>query len=406
MSSPTLQHTPRGATAPRELPTPRGRAHRSGAPSQVGLARSRFGLNRVTAADAEALGRVTDPLSLSLLMATTPAERMGRRDRTVMQELARDAARRLSEEPDAHAAAAVRAGLAAAMARAVASPTDRGLAILVSPEGAHVLHLRVAPRDRVVLDPSFATRDLVRSAAEDPPFLLLALDSRAARLFEYDQRYLGPVLAHDFPMLRDVTVESSRPAADPGARREASRAFLRQAAGRLRERLVEGELPVVLVAGERTAAEFLALGGAPRIAAVVHATGTRMSLGELEERGRAALAEHVSDAAAAALDMVHVRLAQRRAVAGLTGAWQAVRQYEPEVLVVERSFAPAVRPDGGLLAPAADPEEVGVVDDMVDELIEVALARGAQVVAVPDGSLARYGRVVLAVRGRVADLQA
>lgn len=388
MSSTTLTHAPRIAPSTGELPA------------------ARPALSRVTSDDAEALGRLSDPLSLSLLMTTTPAPRMSRRDRAVMQELARDAVRRLSQEPDAQGAATVRAGLAAAMARAAASPTDRGLALLVSPAGAHLRHLRVAPRDRVVLDPTFATRDLVRSAAEDPPFLLLALDSRSARLFEYDQRYLGPVLAHDFPMLREANAQAARPATDPRARREASRAFLRQAALRLRERLLEGELPVVLVAGERTAAEFLALVGAPRIAAVVRTTGTRMSLSELEDRGRDALAAHVSDSAAAALDMVHVRLAQRRAVAGLAGAWAAVGQHEPEVLVVERSYAPAVRAGLDLLVPAADPEEVGVLDDAVDELVERAVARGARVIAVPDGSLARHGRVVLAVRGRVADLRA
>jgi len=51
-----------------------------------------------------------------------------------------------------------------------------------------------------------------------------------------------------------------------------------------------------------------------------------------------------------------------------------------------------------------DPEELGVLDDSVDELIEAALDRGVEVVTVPDGALARHGRLVLALRGPVPAL--
>ena len=123
-------------------------------------------------------------------------------DRATLQGLTLDALRRLDGEPDLRAAAQTWAALAATIAQAQTGPTDRGLAILASPQGAHLLHLRVAPRDRVVLDPTFATRDLVRSAAEDPAFLTLVIDGRAARLLHYGQRYTRPILGHDFPMIR------------------------------------------------------------------------------------------------------------------------------------------------------------------------------------------------------------
>ncbi len=366
-------------------------AHTRSAPLQAGM------LSLVTTEDVATLARARHPLSLSLLMATTPADRMRAHDGAHLQALVRDAHRRLLDEPDQQAAAEVRLTLSEAVGWAVASPTDRGLAILVSPTAVHRYHLRIAPRDRIVLDPTFATRDLVRSAAEDPPFLMLVLDSRAARLFHYDQRYCRPILDHDFPMLRDE--DAGRDSVEP-ARQERTRAFLRTVVARLAGRSERTELPVVLVAPERLAADYQALDRSRQVAAVVRTGDLRVPLVALEEMAREELAAHVNDRAAAALDTVRVRLAHRRAVAGLTAAWESLQSGEPDLLVVERSHAPAVRLSDSGIELTHDVEEQGVIDDAVDELIEAALIRGAEVVMVPDGALAQHGRVVLSLRGR------
>jgi hypothetical protein len=354
-----------------------------------------------TAADVAMLAAERHPMCLSVLMRTTPAEVMLPGDRATLQGLTLDALRRLDEEPDLQAAAQTRAGLAATIAQAQAGPTDRGLAILVSPQGTHLLHLRVAPRDRVVLDPTFATRDLVRSAAEDPAFLTLVIDGRAARLLHYGQRYTRPILGHDFPMIRPA--EGRRPSAPNSssdrARLERTRAFLRDVDSRLAARIEEYQLPVVLVASERTAAEYLNLAPGRRIAAVVRTGNSNTPVADLELAGRAALAEHIRDRAAAALDTVAVRLAHGRAVAGLAAAWEAIDRSDPDLLVVEHTHEAAARVSEDGLDLVEDPEEHGVLDDAVDELIEAAVARGVEVVTVPDGALARHGRLVLALRG-------
>jgi hypothetical protein len=354
-----------------------------------------------TAADVARLAAESHPMCLSVLMATTPSEVMLPDDRVTLQGLTLDALRRLDEEPDLPAAARTRAALAATIAQALMGPTDRGLAILASPEGAHLRHLRVAPRDRVVLDPTFATRDLARSAAEDPAFLALVIDGRAARLLHYGQRYTRPILGHDFPMIRPVdgSPGSAAGGSDQRARQERRRGFLREVDSMLASRIEEYRLPVVLVAGDRTAAEFLSLAPGRRIAAVVRTGNGNTPVADLERAARAALAEHVRDRAAAALDTVAVRLAHGRAVAGLAAAWEVIDQSDPELLVVERTHEAAARLSEDGLDLVEDPEELGVLDDAVDELIEAALARGAEVVTVPDGALARHGRLVLALRG-------
>jgi hypothetical protein len=188
------------------------------------------------------------------------------------------------------------------------------------------------------------------------------------------------------------------------ARQERTRAFLRDVDSLVAARVEEYRLPVVLVASDRTAAEYLNLAPSRRIAAVVRTGNANTPMADLEQAGRDALAEHIRDRAAAALDTVAVRLAHGRAVAGLEAAWAAIDQSDPDLLVVEHTHeAPARLSEDGLDL-VEDPEELGVLDDAVDELIEAALARGVEVVTVPDGALARHGRLVLALRGPVAAL--
>ncbi len=360
-----------------------------------------------TTEDVVRLARAQSPISVSVLLATIPAAQMLPVDLARLRALARDAERRLGEESDEAAVAAVTSGLQAAISSASQGPTDQGLAILVSPQATHLHHLRVAPRDRVVIDPTFATRDLVRSAAEDPAFLMLIIDGRAARLFHYGQRYSRPILAHDFPLMRPEDVASREPGSAETAdraRQERTRSFLRQVDANLAARVAELELPVVLIAGERTAAAFLSVAKPRRIAATVRSGALNVPLIDLEQQAREELAGHVRDRAAAALDTARVRLAHGRAVAGLEAAWEALRTGDPDLLVVERTHAPAVRITDERLEIVEDAEELGVIDDAIDDLIEAALARGADVVTVPDGSLARHDHVVLALRGRVPDM--
>lgn len=374
----------------------------------TGLPRSRaMALMPPSAEDAARLARLAHPVSLSILMATTPADTMRAHDCAALDGLLRLAMRRLGEERAAfgHAESeieAVRAGIASAVAVAVASPTDRGLAILASPHGAHLHHLRVAPRDRVVVDPTFATRDLVHSAAQDPAFLMLVLGAQCGRLLHYDQRLTRPVLDDGFP----VTSVGSPPRGGPvrdASQQGRTRTLLRSIGARLSAHLdAEGSraLPVVLIGPDRLVAEFLALTGSRGVAAVVPTGAIPAPLNVLERKARAALAGHVADRAAAALDTVRSRLAHGRAVAGLAEAWDAMRYAAPEVLVVEHSHAPAARLTDSGLELVQDSETPGILDDAVDELIEAALDRGAHVVTVPDGALAREGRVMLAYSGR------
>jgi peptide subunit release factor 1 (eRF1) len=95
---------------------------------------------------------------------------------------------------------------------------------------------------------------------------------------------------------------------------------------------------------------------------------------------------------------------RRTFAAGLDEVWESVREGRVALLAVEEHFQQPVRVEEGHLVPL-DPEQLGgypsgngVREDIVDELVEVALESGAEVVFVPDDMLADHSRIAADLR--------
>ncbi len=347
-------------------------------------------LSRPDSDDLDALMRERG-LCISVLINTTPGARLSESDRQRLHAHARDAFRRLELEPDGGLAAVLASRLSTAVERTARIPADLSLGLFVSENTVRIIHLPVPVEDRVVIDPTFATRDVVRAVQSNPKFLLLHMDSRSANLYRYNQKYLEPQLSGTFPALREGRIRAGQ---DP----EAQRMFLRSVDAGLSRHLAQTNLPVVIVGGERVVGEFLRLtrNGA-RIAGMARGIHSRPPLIDLEDIGRSVMSDHVADLSAAAQDTLHARLRAERAVTGLLGCWHAAATGKPELLVVEQHFAMPARmvAEGRYVEPSDDEEHPDVIDDAVDDLIERVMQAGGFVSVVPDGTLREHGRVAM-----------
>lgn len=347
-------------------------------------------LARPSGADLEML-LLEQALCVSILINTTPGARMSEDDKHRLQAQSRDVLRRLELESDQGLVAVLTSRLRVGVDKAFRGPTDASLALFVSESTVRVFHLPVPVEDRVVIDPTFATRDVVVAVQSNPRFLLLHMDARSASLYRYNQKYLEPVLSGDFPALRAGRVRTGRDL-------ERQRAFLRTVDAGLARHLAAQDLPVVLVGGERILAEFLKVTrNASQVSGMARGIHSRPALHELEDMGRSVMADHVADLSAAAQDTLYARLRAKRAVTGLLGCWHAAATSQPELLVVESGFAMAARTVAGgrYVEPSDDDEHPEVIDDAVDDLMEKVLRAGGFVSVVPDGTLREHGRVAL-----------
>ncbi len=337
--------------------------------------------------------------AVSLLMNTTPAAVMTALDAVTLRRLVQQATRRLSSEALPEKADVLLA-LDRLVTQAAVGPTGRALAVYASPGGAFIVHLPLEVQERVAIDPTFATRDLVRSLHRTPRHVVLVLTAREARLLDGLGDTLRPAPGKTFPLSNPK--QQAKDPSHPGMSVGDSTAFLQRVEQALTVHLQRYPAPVVIVGPERVLARFMALTRVPRIAGTIPADIGNHPLTALAQRIRPLLENYLRGRQDEALRLLDRCTGEKRAVSGMQSCWLAAR-YEPvEMLAVEEGlFYPArLSSDGDLLMPADDVEHPEVLDDAVDELIERVLQRGGWIALVEDGTLAAHDRVALTVRSR------
>jgi hypothetical protein len=288
--------------------------------------------------------------------------------------------------------------------------------VFVSATTATAVHLPVPVKDRAVVDPTFATRDLVRALHRTPRHVVLALGLDEARLFDVIGADVRPAPGRSFP--RKAAGSGSAPGPGEDGHRQAGhgrqrhgrqrddrpqqrRAFLRDVDRALGAYLSLHPAPLVLVGTDRVLAEFRQISGnLGRLAGSVHGSMLTAPTADLVARIQPVLTGYLRSRQAEALALLDRRTGANRVAVGIDSAWLAARTERPEMLAVEEGFFYPARLDAGgdLLVPAADVEHPEVIDDVVDELIEAVLRRGGWVALVEDGGLADRGRVALTLR--------
>ncbi len=350
-----------------------------------------------TAEQVTALQAVRAHPCVSVLLTTTPGPRMLPGDLARLHGLVARAAERLREEDPATGGTDLVAALGDLVAEAAAGPVSAAVALYAGGSTRAVVPLPLPVRDRVVVDPTFATRDLVRALHRAPRHAVLVLTGSQARLFEEVGGALAPAVSGRFPLTAPDQARGQR----GSAAEEATRSFLRTVDRSLGAYLALRPAPLVLVGPERLLATFRATSkNLGRLAGSITGSHASAPLPVLRERIRPVLDAYLHSRQEEALAVLAQRAAADRVVSGLPSAWLAARHERPEVLAVEDGLHVAARlsADGDLLTPASDVEHPEVLDDVVDELIELVLHRGGWVALVEDGALREHGGVALAVR--------
>lgn len=341
----------------------------------------------------ELLPVTADP-AVSLLLATLPAGHSGHMadaDSRWAHFLAISAGRLMARDlkPDVLATMALR--LDKVMGAAEHGPYDKGLAVYVSMDKMAVYRLPFEPRTRAVVARHFAVRDILEALLRFPRYRVLVIGGHEPRILEGCTDHLEEVghleeagrqeragRAGGVPLLAgDQRAPLTMPA--PGH----IFAFAREADAALAARTSHaGELPLIVVGQSR----FVASWGrqSPWSALLVGTVHTHHVHASAHIIAQLALpVVNAWQEARQAVDSACFEHAQHHDLVrwGVAPAWAALKEGKAESLWARRDFAaPAVLhgPDDAPVV-ADQPGAHGAVDDVIEELIRVAVSSGASV---------------------------
>ena len=260
------------------------------------------------------------------------------------------------------------------------SPTDRGLALLVSQAVAKAVLLPQPVTDRAVLEPTFATRDLVLALHRTPPYLLLALHPTCAHLFEGLGQRLTEVPAGAPPMtLSGSVAEAIGVLRTAEAEEDQISDFLGRVDRWLGEYRLAHPSPLVLAGPAAMLDRFTTMSrNLHRLAGRVGAeeAGTPA---QLAGAASLLLERYLYSRREEALRLL-TRTERERpedVVRGTQRCLRFARSGRPRMLVVEEGYT----------VPGTAQHGQARVHDLVDDLMEVVIRRGGQLALVADGDL-------------------
>jgi hypothetical protein len=348
--------------------------------------------------------------AVSLTMPTHPREPGGEQDTVRLRNLLAEADRRLDVDPDVPRAArtAVREALGRAAAEVDLGHTRDGLLILADAAEHSVWYLPRTVPEGVVLSDTYLTRNLVAATAQSRPYWVLGVSADRATLWSGTGETLHEHTHDGFPMTpqeRAWDVEREERVGDTPStfRDEETRRFLRSVDTALGPVLARRPRPLHLV------------GLAPALALLEQAgnSATHQAVGRLVKGGftdgpapallrelRPVLQEYARRERDDVLGRIDSAKSRRAFAAGLDEVWESVREKRAELVALEEHFNLTVRVSEGHLVPVedADPVWPDVRDDIVDELVEAALDSGADVVFLPDDTLAGHDSIAAVLR--------
>ncbi|MFG2305324.1 chemotaxis protein [Actinacidiphila glaucinigra] len=358
--------------------------------------------------------RATRPYpAVSLTMPTHRRQPDNAQDAVRLRNLLAEAERRIEHDPEAsrRARMAIKTQLKAAAAEVDLRYSLDGLVMYATERDHQIWTLPRAVPERVVLSDSFLTRNLVAAKARARPYWVLTVAADRATLWGGSGQSLHPHDAQGFPLEPDPVQwdpERQEQVGDHPStfRDEETRRFLRSVDSALAALLATDDRPLYLVGLPDAVALLKEVGTAADAAvAVVHkgglANGPAPALLQELAPAQAEFAERETERIGRRL--VDAR-SRRIFAAGLDEVWESVCEGRAELVVVEEDFQRAVRLSDGHLtpvdgdAPEAGGFEEGIREDIVDELVETALDKGAEVRFMAPDSLVEHDRIAAVLR--------
>jgi hypothetical protein len=286
------------------------------------------------------------------------------------------------------------------------SRTLDGLALFVNSDFARMVYLPFALKERVVMDDSFYTRDLIFAMNRTPRYWVLALSEKPTRLYEGTKDILIELEEGGFPLVHTGPGgEQSLPGGfgvkKSAYRDEYHRKFFRQVDEALKPLLVKDPLPLAVIGVDRFLAFFDEVTSHKNaIIATLAGSHDKTSAYELGQLIWPVVKAKITEERQQVLGTLEKAIGEKKYTANLDEIWHAAKEGRARILLVEEDFHYPARFDSKTkhLIPVDDPTAADVMDDAVDEIIEMVLKNQGQVVFLDNGQLAEHQHIALILR--------
>mgnify|MGYP006951100104 CR=1 FL=1 len=279
----------------------------------------------------------------------------------------------------------------------------KGVAIYISSLLEKIVYLDVIVQEHIVIDESFAIRDLIYSKKQCPKYILLLLSAKRFSFYLGNLNQLtklGASIPESIHAYINEWPEKVANFTDTNDRKQiVIQKFLQHIDTDLGRVIREYELPVFLMGTEKLIGHFKKISKHMEvIVGYINGNYEQMSFAKLEEILKSHLEVWQNQKDKEAVNTLDTAGERNKLVKGIKPVWEAVMNNLGNKVFVESSFIYPAQIGSALdlIEPLQKPDnEVPYQRDAVDEIIEKVIVNGGDVDFVGAESLTNYEHIAL-----------
>jgi hypothetical protein len=277
---------------------------------------------------------------------------------------------------------------------------SEALAIYVNKEYSTFYKLPFKTEPRVIIDSTFATRDLIKTLNRGISYYVLSLSNNEAKLYEGFRDSLTESIEEGFPFTNEI--KNNNNPSDSFSIDNQTREFFNKVDKAFSIIYKNHNLPLVLLSAERNIAFYKEIADHNHnIIAEIHGNFINESAHDLGKK----IWQEVSDALNVQrlkwVDALAQAVNANKFAQDINEIYKAAKEGRAEVLLVEEGFSIPGKIDDNnnlVVLDSNHQKDANVIDDIIDEIAEIVTIHKGKVVFLPPNSLEKYNKVALITR--------
>lgn len=338
---------------------------------------------------------ITSDICITILLNTHRSKPDKLQDRIALKNLIEQASTRLLTFETEHKAEQLTEKLRKLEDSINHLENQESLLLFVNNDIATFTRLPITVGNRVVIDTTFATRDLIRALHLETNYLILVLTEKKARLIEAVSDKLIQEIGNPFPLensgLFPTLVKEKKNAS---IQTQYLSEFFNRIDKEVNAIRYLHPLPIFICSEASNYHEYLKIADQKHIIYPVYLKGNheKESAKHIVIESWKILQKHCLEKERKRIEELELALTNGNYLCDINEIWESIPEGRIQTLFLEENLfqSAQITNDSLILVGEEDRNLYDVVDDIYDELIEANLNHGGDVVFLPDGALKKY----------------
>ncbi len=343
---------------------------------------------------------------ISIMLPTHRTSPQNKQDAIRLKNLVREVENRLSGKVNSNEASLLLEKVNYLVETVDHNYTLDGLALFVNMNVAVKFDIPFSVKEQVIIDETFATRNLIYTLNRSPKYLVLVLSEKPTRLFEGLRDSLIEVERNGFPIYFQETtwdepIRVGEITNNSAYEDEKMKQFFRKIDRNLNSLNSVEALPVVITGVKKYLSIFNEITeNKQNVIAQIEGSYDKISPHELSKLAWPLVFEAIEKNKINLLADLEKAVNANKYASGIEQCWRRAVEGRCQTLLVEKDFhcSANIDIDGLTLLPVEAPGHSGDISDAVDEIIEIVIQKGGKTAFVENGALSLHQKIAAILR--------